>query len=333
MADTPVEFIFAPGQTLTVDLYPAGSDTAAATGKAATERTNAKGVYTITVSEALTGMHRCLVKLDGSVVGVFDALLADTTDRVYEVSRAQAIDATDGFLSAIKTKMIGLFRSLARKNATVDADLGGNFDPATDSLEAIRDRGDAAWAGGGGSLSGARTITVTVEDESGDPVENAIVRFTLAADSGAYKTDAAGQVTANLDDGTWTVAIFRSGYQFAGASLTVSADASVTYELTEVSISPPADPAQTTGYLTTYDGQGNVAPETEITFWLMAIDADGRSYSVRNFTATSDANGLLEVALVREAKYRARRDATSPIEVEFTTPDEPTYELPTILGR
>lgn len=41
--------------------------------------------------------------------------------------------------------VFGFFKSLLSKTASTPSDVGGTFDPATDSTEAIRDRGDAAW--------------------------------------------------------------------------------------------------------------------------------------------------------------------------------------------
>lgn len=44
--------------------------------------------------------------------------------------------------------ILGMFRALLSKTATTPSDVGGTFDPSTDSTEAIRDRGDAAWVTG-----------------------------------------------------------------------------------------------------------------------------------------------------------------------------------------
>lgn len=41
--------------------------------------------------------------------------------------------------------VLGFLKSLLSKTATTPSDVGGTFDPATDSTEALRDRGDAAW--------------------------------------------------------------------------------------------------------------------------------------------------------------------------------------------
>lgn len=83
MADTPVEArIGITGQTLTLKLYPLGSDSIAngASGDSMTEETNRTGVYRATVTEALTGYHEayCLLA-DGTVLYVGIVSMADNT--------------------------------------------------------------------------------------------------------------------------------------------------------------------------------------------------------------------------------------------------------------
>ncbi len=47
--------------------------------------------------------------------------------------------------------VLGFFKALLSKTATLPSDVGGTFDPTTDSTEAIRDRGDVAWVTGTGT--------------------------------------------------------------------------------------------------------------------------------------------------------------------------------------
>jgi len=246
---------------------------------------------------------------------------------------------------AVRTALLGLFRLITRKDAAVATDEatdltainadggsgGGSYDNTTDSHEAIRDRGDAEWVTGAGGGDGARTVTVTVDDGS-TVLENATVRFTSGVESYVQSTDASGNATFNLDDATWTVAITKAGHSFAGDTLVVDGDKTPTYSMTAISISAPASPDQTTGFCTTFDGQGNVAGGTTIDFSLVLKDDSGKSYTEDKFTATSNAStGLLEVALIRGATYRARRGDLG-VETEFTAGSSATYELPQILG-
>lgn len=57
--------------------------------------------------------------------------------------------------------VLGAFQALLSKTASTPSDIGGTFDPAADSTEAIRDRGDAAWVTAAGfstlDAAGVRT--------------------------------------------------------------------------------------------------------------------------------------------------------------------------------
>jgi len=100
------------------------------------------------------------------------------------------------------------------------------FVKGTDSLQAIRDRGDAAWAaGGGGSETWVFTLT---EAGSGEPVADANVWVTAdEAGEGAViisgYTSTLGVVTFYLDTGTYYYWIEKSGWNFENPFETVIA--------------------------------------------------------------------------------------------------------------
>ncbi len=116
MATTPVEFEAPSGMTLTVELYPYGSDTIANTGgDTATEATNRKGLYSASITESTSGWHTLHI-LDGSsnLIGTYAVYMEDDTDihraedspaRMYDglahVARVGIADTvTDGAKSA-----------------------------------------------------------------------------------------------------------------------------------------------------------------------------------------------------------------------------------------
>lgn len=92
--------------------------------------------------------------------------------------------------------------------------------------------------------SGARTVVITVKLQSDDSlVPNALVRLTAGPISVYGTTGQNGQVTFNVDDNTFTVAITGSNINFAGASLSVAANITQQYYVTQVSVpSIPSDP-------------------------------------------------------------------------------------------
>ena len=105
MADTIIRYSGPSGLTLTLELYPSDSDTIGNTGgDSFTEATNAKGFYTATVTEALTGNYRVVIKSGSTVIdnGWVYALADDTS--TYEV---QATVTTAHIADAIWVEDIG----------------------------------------------------------------------------------------------------------------------------------------------------------------------------------------------------------------------------------
>ena len=77
-------------------------------------------------------------------------------------------DKSDSVLARLGTwagtgvnTVLGAFKALLSKAATLPTDIGGTFDPATDSTEAIRDQGDAAWVGAGLTEGQDTALTTT----------------------------------------------------------------------------------------------------------------------------------------------------------------------------
>ena len=81
MATTPVQIEAPSGLTLTLELYPHGSDTIAnGAGDTLTEETNRHGVYSASVTESLTGLHHAIiVDASNNSIATYHVDLADTT--------------------------------------------------------------------------------------------------------------------------------------------------------------------------------------------------------------------------------------------------------------
>jgi hypothetical protein len=126
--------------------------------------------------------------------------------------------------------------TLAEVNATT---AGAGYSNTTDSLEAIRDRGDAAWIGSGGGLTGANAVTITVTDGT-DPVPGATVRVKAGAEYDVKKTDASGVAVFSLDDNTYSVRITADRLSFTPVSLAVTADVGITYAMSPVTVDETA---------------------------------------------------------------------------------------------
>lgn len=81
-------------------------------------------------------------------------------------------------------------------------DIKGSGFASTDTLEAIRDRGDAAWTTGG-TGGGIYSLAVTCEDTSGNAVPN--VRVNIGGTALTLVSDSNGLATFNLDAGSYTL--------------------------------------------------------------------------------------------------------------------------------
>lgn len=108
MASTPVHVLAPSGLTLTLYLYPEGSDVIAnGAGNALTEQTNRKGVYLATVTQAISGRHYAIVK-DGSGNLIANGALAltDTTviHLVDDLVSLALVDAVANIDAAITAK-------------------------------------------------------------------------------------------------------------------------------------------------------------------------------------------------------------------------------------
>ena len=99
-----------------------------------------------------------------------------------------------------------------------------------------------------------------------------------------------------------------------------------------VLVSLPSSPTQSTGYVVTRDPAGVATAHQTCEFRLVTPPSGaGHSYKTSKFPATSDADGLLQVALMRGTSYQGRR-GTGPWEL-FTTGNTATYALPILLGE
>lgn len=224
-----------------------------------------------------------------------------------------------------------IIAKLASSSATADWD---SFVNTTDSLQAIRDRGDAAWitgAGGGGG-SGARSVTITVDDGT-NPLQNATVRVTQGAESYSGLTDVSGVIVFSLDDATWTVSITKPGYSFTPVSLVVNGTETQTYSMTETGIPSSSSAPLSTGYLYAYGIDGQVAANVAFTcYMLKGPGSDAQGHDITKFTITSNSAGLVSYGgFIRGATYRIQRGKGD--EVQFLVPNTASFELPEVLGR
>jgi hypothetical protein len=144
-----------------------------------------------------------------------------------------------------------------------------------------------------GSGAGARTITITVTDGT-DPLQNARVRLTEGANTFTALTNVSGVATLNVDDATYTVAITKSSYSFAGASLVVDGDEAETYAMTLVSVVPPVDPQLSAIEVLCLGADFQAEADVDIDFRMVTIPSGdtNKAYPGAKTTVASAANGV-----------------------------------------
>jgi hypothetical protein len=180
--------------------------------------------------------------------------------------------------------------------------------------------------------TGARTVSITVNDGT-NPLQGATVRLSRTGETYVGLTSSSGTIVFNVNDGTWSVGITRSGNSFTGATLVVGGATTVTYSMTPVIIAP-SSPGYTTGYLTVLDHRGN--PEGGVQISTQAVDGpDGLSLdSTVNTTVSTPGTGLVQfINLVVGASYIFWR-GTSTLRRRVSIPltAGSTFQLPSVIG-
>lgn len=125
-----------------------------------------------------------------------DDLYLENNDSVLNANQTTILNRLGSITGTGMNTVLGFFQSLMRSDVTVSSDIGGTYDDATDSLQAIRDRGDAAWTtGSGGDATEAKQDTILAK---------LLAYFQLALrKDAAIATDNATELTAlNADGGS-----------------------------------------------------------------------------------------------------------------------------------
>ena|GEM_PF-6587290 len=194
MASTPVEIQAPSGRTLTLELYPLGSDTIANTGgDILTEHTNRKGFYQATVTESLSGWHHVLVKDGSTPILVGYIYLTDTTSvhrpeappwSVLEGRVTVEVDLIDAPNAAAIT---------AIQNGLATASALATVDGKIDGIKAVTD----ALPDGGALTSLATATALQAVDDNVDAIKAVTDNL---PDGGALTSLATASALATVDN-------------------------------------------------------------------------------------------------------------------------------------
>lgn len=247
-------------------------------------------------------------------------------------TKAGAIQTVLSGITSLANWLRAGFRSSA-PDATAAAEIGGTYDATTDSQQALRDRGDAAWgagsvptveeidaqlsathgsgAWGASDASGAYTVTVTVVDDDTDlPLSQAQV--TVRDSGGAIhhqeRTNASGEVSFPAGDDAYTVSVLGlPGYNgVADQAFTVAgADEAVEVRLAVIA-SGSATPGTRVVRVITIDASGNPVANVPVR---ARLTAQGRSSVDQALivaqvpSVESDENGIADLVCITEDQF------------------------------
>ena len=308
-----------------------------------TDETTSKTNYVGTAGEALTDLGGMSTAMKAEVNAECDTALTDYAGATSAelATHDGKLDTVDGIVDQIVFHTGTTLPALITSHDSIVAGAfteikGATWSSSTDTLEAIRDRGDAAWiTGAGGSGSGARTVTVTVDDGA-TVLENATVRFTEGANTFTGLTNASGVIVFSLDDATYAVSITKAGYTFTPTTKIVNGTEADTYSMSIVAITAPPNAATTTGVMLVYDEEGVL--EEGVTITVQIIDGpgtDGIGYDSTEWAELSSALGVVEFAgIILGARYKIWRGTSKPEAQTFTAPTTGTsFDLAEVIGR
>ena len=198
------------------------------------------------------------------------------------INRYVTLAGTDGEVVEARNE-----RAAVLDSSSLRAALGMSAADLDDQLDAIL---AAASAGAG---TGARTVTITVNDGT-TALQNAVVRFTESSNTFRALTNASGVATFNLDDATYTVAVTKSGYIYAGTTMVVNGTETATYSMTATNVTSPTNPDLSAIEVLCLDEDFEASAGIEVDFRMSAVASNdqNRAYPGAKKTVTSNGSGI-----------------------------------------
>jgi hypothetical protein len=171
----------------------------------------------------------------------------------------------------------------------------------------LEDTGTTLPALIGGSGTGARTVTITVDDGT-TALQNATVRMTEGANTFTALTNVSGVAVFNLDDATYTVGVTKSGYSYAGTTLIVNGTETATYSMTVVSTPAPTQPDGCVIQVLCLNG---VTPQQGVAIQYRAASIPSgdlnRAFLGTTQTATSNSSGIATFEVAQGSGFEWKR--------------------------
>ena len=137
------------------------------------------------------------------------------------------------------------------------------------------------------TIPGAYIGNFTIQDNSSNPIQAAIIRLSLnGVPQGSFTTDANGNATTSIDNRVYTIAATYPGFSFTPTTFNAGTGGSFTFHMTRLTpaAAPSASECRIQDYLT--DQSGNPLGGATIAWYLQNPDIHT---GIRNGTISSDA--------------------------------------------
>ena len=207
---------------------------------------------------------------------------------------------------------------------------GATFSGATDSLEAIRNRGDVAWITGG-TGGGSNAVTINVKDDNAANVVDCYVEIWDSAGTSFISrtnTNSSGDVTFNLDSNTYIVKMHKTGYYFANQTLVVDGVESEAYTGTILTPDAATDPTLCRIYGYYFDPAGATYSAVKSLIKLTAIyEASDNNYYTSELVGTyNTTTGLLYFDVIQGASVTLEIPILN-VKKSFVVPATTLYKI------
>lgn len=285
-------------------------------GSGDTLTAGSNGQFSAVVTEAITGWWNVVVK-NGSVSILEGGRVYFESDTVgsYLVDD-QTLIAKEATVSAVSSTVATISSNVTTLLSRITSGVASMF---LDLIQMITGSGtaNAQWTAKAlenvatATGSGARLVSITVLLDA-VAQQSARVRLTKGGESYLATTDANGLATFNVDDGSWAVSITLAGATFAGATLVVDGNETVSYSLTAVPALTPSDPDKVTGYWLCLSHLG--VPESGVTVTLTAmslpVNSTGLVLDSASRSVTSGVDGVVSFTnLLPGVRYKVVRNS------------------------
>jgi hypothetical protein len=181
---------------------------------------------------------------------------------------------------------------------------------------------------------GASMVEITIEDQANVPIQGAFVDVFDATNTNFIMrgvTDINGLTTIAIQDGSYNVRVFKSGYAFTvPETLVVSGDGAITYNGTnQLSIIPPGSPDLCAIFGTIVNAAGVPIPGACVQAYAVTPQAVGGNQDSGAVAGTvTDSNGFFQIDLVRNTVVRFFIEEAD-IDVQRTVPDAVQQDITT----